>query len=122
MKESGEMYLETIYHLSDKGRLPVKSIDVSRKLGISRPSVNHAVNVLKSLGYIEQENYGDIIFTPAGLEYAGQVVYKHNVITEFLIRSLGLDADTAETDACRIEHIISDETLQKMAEYIGRRD
>ena len=52
-----------------------------------------------------------------GMEYAGQVVYKHNVITEFLIRSLGLDADTAETDACRIEHIISDETLQKMAEY-----
>lgn len=120
MKESGEMYLETIYFLSDGGKNPVKSVDVANKLGISRPSVNHAVSVLKQLGYIRQEAYGDITVTEAGLQYAAQVVYKHRTITEFLVRSLNLPADTAEADACRIEHVVSNETIERMAEYVRR--
>lgn len=117
MKESGEMYLETIYLLSEKGRLAVKSVDVAKKLNISRPSVSRAVNVLKEDGYLLQQNYGDIMITDKGIAAAERVFFKHRLITEFLEKSLGLSPASAEENACRIEHVISDDAAEAMVAY-----
>lgn len=118
MKESGEMYLETIYRLSENGRLPVKSVDVAKRLDISRPSVNRAVNMLKNDGYIFQQNYGDIMITEKGLAAAERIFFKHRLITQFLICSLSLSPAQAEEDACRIEHVVSDAAVDSMIAYL----
>ncbi len=118
MKESGEMYLETIYRLSETGRLPVKSVDVAKRLAISRPSVNRAVNTLKNDGYIIQQNYGDIMITEKGLAAAERIFFKHCLITQFLICSLSLSPAQAEEDACRIEHVVSDVAVDSMIAYL----
>ena len=118
MKESGEMYLETIYRLSENGRLPVKSVDVAKRLAISRPSVNRAVNTLKNDGYIIQQNYGDIMITEKGLAAAERIFFKHRLITQFLICSLSLSPAQAEEDACRIEHVVSDAAVDSMIAYL----
>ena len=118
MKESGEMYLETIYRLSETGRLPVKSVDVAKRLAISRPSVNRAVNTLKNDGYIIQQNYGDIMITEKGLAAAERIFFKHRLITQFLICSLSLSPAQAEEDACRIEHVVSDAAVDSMIVYL----
>lgn len=118
MKESGEMYLETIYRLSEHGRLPVKSVDVAKRLAISRPSVNRAVNTLKNDGYIIQQNYGDIMITEKGLAAAERIFFKHRLITQFLICSLSLSPAQAEEDACRIEHVVSDAAVDSMIAYL----
>lgn len=117
MKESGENYLETIYMLY-KSKGEIKSIDIANKLGVSRPSVNRACNILKEKGFITQERYGDILLTDAGLQKAQEIIAKHYAITRFLVMTLGLDTVEAETNACRIEHIISDVAMEKIVEYI----
>lgn len=122
MKESGEMYLETIYRLSEKGKLPVKSVDVANRLSISRPSVNRAVNTLKADGFIFQQNYGDIMITEKGLAAAERIFFKHRLITAFFAEALSLPPAQAEEDACRIEHIISDAAVDKMVEYLSARN
>ena len=110
LKESGEMYLETIYVLSkEKGN--VRSIDISREMGYSKPSVSRAIRVLKKDGFITTDENSHISLTKSGLEIASNIYERHNVLSEFLME-LGVDKDTAIEDACRVEHYISDTTFQ----------
>jgi len=118
--ESNEMYLEAILELEAKNSA-VRSVDVARFLGVTKPSVNRAMANLKKDGYILQEPYGEITFTKKGRNKAQKIHEFHHVITDFLVNSLGIDIDLAEADACRIEHIISTETLAAMKAYNNNR-
>ena len=109
LQESGEMYLETIYTLTNE-RQNVRSIDICEHMGFSKPSVSRAVGLLRSGGYITVNSDGYITLTEAGTEVAQKVYSRHNILTEFLI-SLGVSADVASSDACKIEHHISDESF-----------
>lgn len=113
--ESLEDYLETVVILSESGK--VRSIDVAKMLKVSKPSVNKAMNVLKVKGLIEQEAYGDIRLTPAGRDMAEEIFHRHKTIRAFLKNVLQVSEENAEKDACKIEHIISEETFQKIANY-----
>jgi len=118
LQESGEMYLETIKVLSQRGR-PVRSIDIAEHMSFSKPSVSRAVGLLKAGGYIEVEPSGFITLTQAGEEIAGRTYERHLVLTEAL-RLLGVSEEVAEEDACRIEHIVSDETFYAIKSHINR--
>ncbi len=115
--ESGEMYLEHILELSGK-QTGVRSIDVANATGYSRPSVSRAMGLLKSKGYIEMDETGHITLTNAGKEIAERVYERHNILTDMFIR-LGVSRDTAVADACRIEHVISDETFEKIKGHLN---
>lgn len=115
LQESGEMYLETIYTLSKK--LPqVRSIDISEEMGFSKPSVSRAIGLLKNGGFITVEQSGQICLTDEGLTVAKKIYERHTLITEFLIK-IGVDPDTATNDACKIEHVISDESFNALKKY-----
>ncbi len=120
VSESLEMYLEAILELEAKNSV-VRSVDIARFLGVTKPSVNRAMSNLKKDGYINQEPYGDITFTQKGRNKASRIHELHHVITDFLVKSLGIDVDVAETDACRIEHVISPETVKAMKAYLQNR-
>ena len=109
LQESGQMYLETILILSRENS-HVRSIDVCEYMGFSKPSVSRAVGLLKSGGYIIVDKDGYITLTDEGRDLAQKIYDRHGVLTDFLI-SLGVDAETASADACKIEHHISDESF-----------
>lgn len=115
---SAESYLDVIHELSHFCS-PVRSVDVANKLNVSKVSVNKALHVLKEAGYVEQQPYGGILLTPAGIEHAHLVTWRHAVVGRFLHETLGLPADIADADACRIEHVISDETVRRLESFIG---
>ena len=117
MHESGEDYVETIY-VFKKRNGTVRSIDVANELNYSRPSVSRAVGILKENGLITVENDGELVLTEAGMKTAKAVYEKRTSLTKFLMLTAGVDAETAETDACRIEHIISPETFKGIKKYI----
>lgn len=113
IQESGENYLEAILNLERKNGI-VRSIDIANELGFSKPSVSRAMGVLKKAGLIEQETYGDIRLTADGRARAIEIYGRHTLITRFLSEILDLDSTIAEQDACRIEHVVSPETLSRM--------
>ena len=115
LQESGEMYLETIYILSRSGA-PVRSIDVSEYMGFSKPSVSRAVGILKKGGYLLMDNDGHLTLTDAGLEVARKIYERHTMLTDFLIR-LGVSNAAASEDACKMEHVISDETFEALKRH-----
>lgn len=119
MQESGEMYLETILVLKNKNG-SVRSVDVARALSFSKPSVSRAIGILKDDGYVTVEDNGELSLTETGLERAGAIYERHRYITKFLAEVLGVPHETAEADACRIEHIVSQETFKKVKEYLAR--
>ena len=109
LQESGEMYLETIYVLS-KTKPFVRSIDVVEYMGFSKPSVSRAVGLLKSGGFITVDSSGHLTLTDSGREVAEKTYERHTLLTELFV-NLGVSEKTAAEDACRIEHVISDETF-----------
>ncbi|MBS5666174.1 MAG: metal-dependent transcriptional regulator [Oscillospiraceae bacterium] len=115
VRESGEMYLEAILVLAKKSGY-VRSIDVSEYLGYSKPSVSRAMGILREGGYILVEKDGAITLTDSGKKLAETIYERHTVLSELLIR-LGVDEKTATDDACRIEHVISDESFQAIKQY-----
>lgn len=115
VRESGEMYLEAILVLAKKSEY-VRSIDVSEYLGYSKPSVSRAMGILREGGYILMEKDGAITLTDSGKKLAETIYERHTVLSELLIR-LGVDEKTATDDACRIEHVISDESFQAIKQY-----
>ncbi len=117
MYESGENYLETILILKEKQGV-VRSIDVARMLNFSKPSVSRAVGILKEDGYIVVGTNGEIEFTQKGKEKAEAIYERHKLLTKFLQRVSGVNAKVAEEDACKMEHIISDETFQGIKEFM----
>lgn len=118
LQESGEMYLETVYILSQKGPF-VRSIDVAEYMGFSKPSVSRGVGILKCDGYLNVDKDGYLTLTEAGLDRARKIYERHTVIRDMLIR-LGVDEETASQDACRIEHIISDASFQAICRHVGK--
>lgn len=113
IQESREDYLETILVLKNKLGY-VRSIDVATELGYSKPSISRAMSILKTQGLITIENNGNIQLTDEGLTKAKQVYERHIIITKFLTNNLGVNEVTAEEDACHIEHVISQETFEKI--------
>ena len=117
IRESGEDYLETILILHRKTGF-VRSIDVAHELGYSKPSISRAVGILKSDGYITVEPNGQLVLTNTGLAKAEQVYGRHVLLRKFLKDTLGVSEENAEADACRIEHILSEETYSKLKSFI----
>ena len=118
LHESAEMYLETIYVLS-RERATVRSIDVAEHMGYSKPSVSRAVGLLKSGGYLTMEKDGSLILTEEGAKIAQNIFQRHTVLS-LLLCSLGVSRETAAEDACRIEHVISDESFRAIREHMEK--
>ena len=118
--ESGQMYLETIYILSQR-MARVRAIDVGEELGFSKPSVSRALGILKRGGYVESDESGSLTLTEAGLEVAQMIYERHEVLTKLLLK-LGVSEDTAAEDACRMEHVISDMTYEAIRRHILKTD
>lgn len=118
LHESGEMYLETIYHLSQT-MATVRSIDVVEHMGYSKPSVSRAVNLLKKGGYLIMEDNGALHLTDEGRAIGEKIYTRHKVLTSLLLR-LGVDAQTAAEDACKMEHAISDVTFDAIQKHLGQ--
>lgn len=117
---SHEDYLEAIVMLGGTTTQPVRSVDVATKIGVSKASVSKALTALKAAGLLEQPFYGDITLTPEGYEYGSAILKRHEMLTRFLIDKIGLDPETAEDEACQMEHAISDESFEKWLEYFKR--
>ena len=115
LQESGEMYLEAILVLFRKNG-HVRSVDISEYLGYSKPSVSRAVGLLKTGEYISVNHDGSITLTDSGREIAEKIYERHTVLTELLVR-MGVSRDVAASDACRLEHAISDESFQAIKNY-----
>ena len=114
--ESAENYLETILILKNK-QSKVKSIDIVRELGFSKPSISVAMKNLKQKGYIVIDNNGFIDLTEEGVAIAEKVYERHTTITELLVK-IGVNEKTAAEDACRIEHVISEESFEALKKYM----
>lgn len=116
IQESAENYLETILMLGQSGQ-PVRSIDIVNELGFSKPSVSVAMKKLRENGYINMDNDGHITLSDMGAEIAEKMYERHTLLSSFLIK-LGVDEKIAVEDACRIEHVISPETFQKLKKHV----
>ncbi len=115
MQESGEMYLESILVLSQRGG-PVRSLDVANYLGVSKPSVSRAMGLLREDKYISIDDHGYITLLEPGEKIAKKIYERHVVVSE-LLTELGVDEKTADADACRIEHVISDKTFAVLKKH-----
>lgn len=116
---SSENYLEVIYELSDEGK-GVRSVDVAKQMQVSKASVNKAVGVLRDAGMADQQLYGTITLTEQGYQRAKEVARRHWTIKRFLMKVLEVDEETANNDACGMEHVISDVTMRRWTDYIER--
>lgn len=116
IQESGEMYLETILILSQKSPY-VRSIDVGEYMGFSKPSVSHAMGLLRSGGYVNMDENGYLTLTEAGAELAGKIYERHRVLT-CILTLLGVDEKVAAEDACKMEHDISDVSFAALKHHV----
>ena len=118
LQESGEMYLEAILVLSQRGK-PVRSIDVSEYLGYTKPSVSRAMSLLRSSGYVEMDRNNYLTLTEEGSEVAERIYERHRVLAK-LFMDLGVSSETAVEDACRIEHVISQRSFDVIKAHIAQ--
>ena len=116
---SGEDYLEAVLVLQKKKDM-VRSVDLARHMGFSKPSISHAVGVLKNGGFLTVDEDGYLHLTEDGREVAEKIYERHQFFTEQLV-AVGVDRETAERDACRIEHAISEETFQKLKASVEKQ-
>jgi DtxR family transcriptional regulator, Mn-dependent transcriptional regulator len=115
LTESLEMYLETIGLLREKTKM-ARVTDIARELGVSKPSVHAALHELERRGLIEHEHYGEVFLSPEGKEASAEIRRRHGLLTSFLRNVVGVGPETAERDACRIEHYLSKETMDLIAQ------
>ena len=120
LHESGEDYLETIYLLSKKKDF-IRSIDIATELNYSKASISRAMKLLREEGMITMAEDGQIKLTKAGFKKATDVYSRHTLITDFFEKELGVNPVTAEKDACRIEHVISEETFLRLRSYMTEK-
>ena len=110
IRESGENYLELILDIS-REQDSVRSIDIARRMGVSRVSVSKALSVLRDAGMVEPAYYGKVVLTEAGKKRAAEIRCRHELIHRYLVEVLGVPQEIAEADACRMEHVVSAEML-----------
>ena len=119
IRESAEDYLESILVLSKQGE-GVRSVDIASMLGVSKPSVSHAMKLLREDGYIAMDRYGTVTLLEKGAEIANRIYERHTVLSEMLIK-LGVPEEIAKADACKVEHDLSVESFQKIKEcYLSK--
>lgn len=119
ISSSLEDYIETVYNIFLKeGK--VRAVDVARKLKVSRASVTEALQKLEQLGLITYGHYGTITITDSGKDKAGKIIKKHQTLSLFFEKILGVNHDLAESTACKTEHVISDEILEKLALFVEK--
>lgn len=116
---SGEDYLEAVLVLEQKNGL-VRSVDLARHMGFSRPSISHAVGVLREGGFLTVDGSGYLHLTDSGREVAERIYERHRFFTRQLIAA-GIDPATAEQEACQLEHVISEESFQKWKQHLERK-
>ena len=116
---SGEDYLEAVLVLQKK-KVMVRSVDLARHMGFSKPSISHAVGVLKNGGFLTVDEDGYFHLTEDGREVAEKIYERHQFFTEQLV-AVGVDRETAERDACRIEHVISEEAFEKLKASVEKQ-
>ena len=116
LHESAEMYLETIYQLS-KQLSSVRSIDIAEAMGYSKPSISRAVGLLKQGGYLLVDKDGFLTLTESGLSIAEKIYDRHTTLSKALM-ALGVSKETALEDACKIEHVISEETFASIKKHM----
>ncbi|MBR7087837.1 MAG: metal-dependent transcriptional regulator [Mogibacterium sp.] len=117
IQQSAEDYLETMLILEEQYGY-IRSIDIARHLGVTKPSVSYAVKRLKESGYINMEANGPITLAPPGRKIATRIYQRHKALKTFL-ETLGVDPDTAEEDACKIEHVISHDTYVAICNHVN---
>lgn len=120
---ASEDYLESIYRLmseQDAFETGIRSVDVAEQLEVSKASVNKALSTLKEHGMVEQSRYGRVLLTPEGRTYAKDVWMRHRTLRIFLIKELGVDPETADEEACLMEHDLSEGTMCRWIEYLER--
>ena len=117
LSASSEDYLKAVYYFSQRTK-DVRSADIAEFLGVTKPSVHHAMEILQDAGLIIKPLYGEISLTECGRRRAEMLICKYNLLKELLV-SLGVDEETAEQDACRMEHTISDETLSHLLNHFN---
>lgn len=120
LHKSGEDYLETILILS-RNNSYVRSIDIATEMGFSKASVSRAVGLLKNDGLITIENDGQILLTEEGTKKAVSVYSRHNILKDFFSNYLGVDPTVAEEDACKVEHVISEETFNRLKDFMSKK-
>ena len=118
LQESGEMYLESIYVLL-KNTPNVRSIDVVEYMNFSKPSVSRAIGLLKSGGYVTVNKDGYLSLTDVGYEVAEKIYERHKILTVFL-EKIGVSSETATQDACKIEHVIIDESFEAIKQIVNK--
>ena len=114
--ESAEDYLESILVLSQKGG-GVRSVDIAARVGVSKPSVSHAMKLLREDGYIAMDRYGTVTLLEKGAEIANRIYERHTVLTKML-EGLGVPSDIARADACKMEHDISPESFERIKQHL----
>ena len=117
LSPSSEDYLEAIYQLYRENPL-VHAVQIAQRLNVSKPSVTKAVAILRNAALVEQEPYGALKLTEKGLTRAREIFFRHRMLKRFLTCVLGVDEATADIDACRMEHVISPQTLEKWMTYM----
>jgi DtxR family transcriptional regulator, Mn-dependent transcriptional regulator len=116
-----EDYIEAIVELEESQNHPeIRSVDIANLLGVSKASVNKAVQTLRDSDYIEQERYGRITLTDSGRAYGKEIWARHNMLRAFLVEDLGVDEEIAEQEACEMEHTVSHETIDKWSQWLDR--
>ena len=120
LHESGQMYLEAIYVLSQKYER-IRSIDICSYLGYTKPSVSRAVGILKKEGFISVDPDGYITLNESGRKLASEMYDRHTTLTQLLV-TLGVDEETAGEDACRIEHVLSDASFAAIKKHFSGKD
>ena len=117
IQQSAEDYLEAMLVLQEKHGY-IRSIDIAKQLGVTKPSVSYAVKRLRESGYINMNANGPITLAPAGYKIAKRIYERHKALTSFLLK-LGVSQEQAEEDACEIEHVISHETYVAICDFVN---
>ena len=120
---ANEDYLECLVRIEQEEGAEdgVRSVDVAKRLNVSKASVNKAVAALKAQGLVDQSHYGKVILTDQGREVGTAVWYRHRLIRTFLVRELGVEFERADSEACMMEHALSEDTMARWLEYLERQ-
>ena len=114
-----EDYLEALLMLEEEGK-PLEITEIAKHLNVSKPAATQMMNELKENGFVEKERYGSIQLTEEGREIGQATLHRHNVLKKLLM-SIGVSEELAEEDCCKIEHVISEETFEKIEDFVNRK-